>query len=130
MATRIHIQNTIDCDRIYDKILPFFYISPWHDVFGLKYCHLMKNFRQVPSEIFLTEALEVKNEFALGLWQKENGPLPAMGEHHPSLFPVETIGEEQSIDRPVEISDLNLSLDELISIDSRQLKALGNVTIA
>ena len=90
----------------------------------------MSIFRQVPSEIFLAEALEVKNEFALTLWQKENGPLPAMGEHHPSLLPVETIGHEQSIDRPVEISDLNLSLDELISIDSRQLKALGNVTIA
>ena len=90
-----------------------------------------KYFGQVPSNIFLVEALEVNNEFALGLWQKENGPLPEMGgQHSPSLFPVETMGGEQSIDRPKEISDLNLSLDELICIDSRQLKALGNVTIA
>ena len=97
-------------------------------VFELEYCHLMTNFRQVPSDIFLTEALEVNNEFALALWQKENGPLPAMGGEHMNVFPVET--KEQSIDRPLEISDLNLSLDELICIDSRQLKALGNVTIA
>lgn len=89
-----------------------------------------KYFRQVPSDIFLAEALEDNNEFALGLWQKENGPLPAMGGQHISLFPVETMGGEQLIDRPKEISDLNLSLDELICIDSRQLKALGNVTIA
>ena len=80
------------------------------------------------------EALEVKNEFALGLWQKENGPIPQ---------PVNT-GVNQSVDlieipansitsgreTTVEISDLNLSLDELICIDSRQLKTLGNVTIA